>query len=284
MSEEVQTPEAPAAEQTPNQPVTTETAPARIIGDDGTWNREYLDSLPEDLGKHSTFEKYKTFNDFVKGSINSQKLNGQKAEEFWQSEDPDHVAKRREIMGVPSDASEYQYDAVEFIEGMPTDLINERIGMAKEKFKELGLNKDQAKALLEWDLGDSVKQFQSQQDAMELQRTEAENTLRSEWKGEKFDYNIQKAKNALDYLGLGEWANDPAIGNNPGFIKDVFEKIVPLISDDTIIESRQTENVATLNDTYDAQWNKMATMDANDPSYNLEVAKMKQITEKMTNL
>jgi hypothetical protein len=186
-------------------------------------------------------------------------------------------------MGVPKESSEYEFNPVEWSEGMPADAINAHYESAKDKFKELGISKEQAKALIEWDSGNAIEQFQAQQDVVLLQRTDAENELRAEWKGDKFDYNVQKAKNALEHLGLGEWANDPAMGNNPAFIRDVFEKIVPLISDDTIIEARQAENAATLQDTYDAQWNKMMTMDQGDPSYPLEVSKMKLITDKMNN-
>jgi hypothetical protein len=112
---------------------------------------------------------------------------------------------------------------------------------------------------------------------------QATQELQNEWKGEKFQYNVDKTKNALEHLGL-DWADNPEFGNNPKFIKDVFEKIVPLISDDTIIEARQTQNMATIQDSYDAQWNKMMTMDRSDPSYEREVAKMQSITDKMNNL
>jgi len=240
MSEETQTPETPV-EQTPNQPVAVKS----YLTETGEWNREAFEA---GLGEHSIFDKYKNPEELVKATINKDNLIGKKAEDFWTSDDADLVARRREIMGVPAEASEYEYEAVEFAEGMPVEAINGRIEAAKEKFKELGINKAQAKALLEWDLEGAVNEFNSHGEAVNAQRIEAEAQLKAEWKGDKFEYNVQKAKNALDHLGLGEWADNPAMGNNPQFIKDVFDKLVPLISDDTIIEARQSQNIATLQD------------------------------------
>ena len=55
----------------------------------------------------------------------------------------------------------------------------------------------------------------------------------------------------MDYLGLEEFKDDPAIGNNVDFIKAVFENIVPIISEDEIIESGVEQNAATISDQLD---------------------------------
>jgi hypothetical protein len=103
MSEETQTPSTPAPEQTPSQPVSMTTS-------EGSWNPDYLSSLPDGLGEHSSFQKYKTPEDYFKGSMNAQKLVGEKAEDFWKSEDPNHIALRKEIMGIPDSTDAYEYD------------------------------------------------------------------------------------------------------------------------------------------------------------------------------
>lgn len=252
MSEEAQIPETPAAvEQTPNQPVKT-------IGDDGNFTQEFRDSLPDDLGKHSSFDKYTSATDYFKGSINSAKLNGQKAEDFWSSEEPDVIARRNEIMGVPKEASGYEYDPVEFAEGMPVEAINKRVEEFKAFAKENNMPASFVKKALEFDLNGANDQFISMQESQANGKSEAEAQLKSEWKGEKYQYNIDKARNALEHLGLGDWVENPAFGNDPRFIKDVFEKIVPLISDDTIIEARQSHNMATISDSLDAVEDKIS--------------------------
>ena len=80
--------------------------------------------------------------------------------------------------------------------------------------------------------------------AEELSVREAEETLRKEWTGDKFEYNMGKVANVMDYLGLEEFKDDPAIGNNVDFIKAVFENIVPIISEDEIIESGVEQNLS----------------------------------------
>ena len=274
MSEEVQTPETPAVEQTPSQPVSMTTS-------EGTWNPDYLSSLPDGLGEHSSFQKYATPEDYFKGSMNAQKLIGEKAADFWKSEDPEHIAVRKEIMGVPKEASEYVYEGIELPEGMDPDFVAQRVDSAKEKLFELGLSKEQAKALIEWDIQSGVEQFNTARDSQAQNLEQAKQQLQSEWKGEAFQNNAEKVKNTLEYLGLEEFANDPKYANDPKFIKGVFDKIVPLVSDDTIIEARQSQNIATMQDQWDAQYNKMAMMDRNDPNYSLEVAKMRAITDKI---
>jgi hypothetical protein len=273
---EVQTPETPAMEQTPSQP-----ASIQIIGEDGAFTPEYLSSLPDGLGEHSSFQKYKTAEDYFKGAINSQKLNGQKMEDFWNSEDPEHIEARRQLMGIPNEASEYEFDAYEVPEGMNKDMIDAKIDAAREKFKELGLSKEQANALIQWDIQGATEQWNQAYDSNKATLEKNELALREEWKGEAYDSNMLKTKNALEYLGLEKWIENPAMGNNPEFIKDVFMNIVPLVADDTIIEARQKQSEATLAERWDAQWEKMQKMDKNDPAYEREIRIMEEISSKM---
>lgn len=282
---EAQTPDAPAVEQTPSQPVgepaLTPSAAKSYFSDESGWNRE---AFAEDLGSHSIFEKYKTPEELVKATINKDQLIGKKAEEFWTSEDADIVARRREVMGVPSDPTEYQFELPELGEGIPADELAARYEQAKPKFQELGLTKAQAQALIEWDAQQTVESFAQAQEANRLAMEEAEKTLRNEWKGDKYEYNLGKAKNTLEHLGLSDWIEDPTIANNPSRIKDIVEKLVPLVSDDAIIEARQTQTYATIKDLYDDQYNKMMGMDPRDPSYQREIAKMREITDKMAQM
>lgn len=273
MSDTPQTPETPAPTQTPSQPVS-------MRNSEGNWSQDYLNSLPDDLGKHSSFKKYKTPDEYFKGSINAQNLVGQKAEDFWRSEDAEHVAKRREIMGVPKDAAGYDFNIGDLPEGMNAETVNQRVEKAKEKFLELNVSKDVAEKMIQYDLESMRDQHIAAEDARIVAQTEAQDSLRAEWKGEKYDNNIEKARNALEHLGL-DWANDPAFGDNPKLIKDVFEKLVPLISDDRIIEARQHQSEQTLSDQWDSQFGKMQGMDKNDPAYPAEVRIMEEITRKM---
>lgn len=276
MSEEVQTPE-PVATPTPQPEPTPK---PRMISDEGTFTQEFRDSLPDDLGKHSSFDKYKSATDYFKGAINAQGLATSKAEDFWKSEDPDHVAKRNEIMGKVQSVAEYEYDAIDMPEGISQENLNSRIEVAKEKFKEIGLNKEQAKALIELDLSAVASDFAAQEEAVLAEKTAADNALRDKWKGEAYDSNLNGVVNTLNHLNAPESLIEK-YGNDPEFIEWVHNDVRSLVSDDTIIEARQVQNEQTLNDSYDAQFAKMQSMDPNSAAYAAEIRKMTEITSKM---
>jgi len=229
-------------------------APAKVsmTGEDGGWNPEYLKSLPDDMGSHTSFEKYKNPEEYFKGGMNAHKLAVSKAEEFWASEDSDHVAKRMEIMGVPNDTSGYEFEPVVWSEGMPAEAINAHYEEAKGKFKELGISKEQAAGLIAWDSKNAIEQFANQNEAMAQQQTEADNALRKEWPGEKHDYNIEKTRNAIKHLNGSDIVDNENWGNDPAFIKWAFDNIVPLIANDDIVEGLVEQNSATLKDSLDA--------------------------------
>jgi hypothetical protein len=282
MSEPTPTPEPiPNPEPTP-QPGNIDLS--GLISPDGTFSEGFYDALPEDLGQHSYVQKYKSIQDVFKGGINQNQLVGKKAEDFWTSEDEEIVARRREIMGVPKDVSGYEYKVTDLPEGMPTDIINQRIEAAKEKFLELGIPAEKAQALLEWDINGAVEQWDGQIASSQASVEQAESELRKEWKGSKFEYNVGKAKNALEHLGLSHWSENPAFGNNPEFIKDVFDKIVPLISDDTIIEARQSQNMATMEDNLNDLETRIYAMPAEEkgtPQYRRLLDQRMEILNKM---
>lgn len=270
------TPVEPVAEPTPVQP-----EPMQYLTDDGKFTEQFRSSLPDDLGKHSVFDKYGDFTELVKGTINTQKLVGKKAEEFWTSEDPNDIARRMEIMGVPKDAKDYNLEVGELPEGMPFDA--ERIDAFKEKALELGLTAKQAEQLIEWDVSGAKEAFASMAEQSQIALTEAENALRTEWKGDKYEYNISKAQEALDYLELGHLKEDPAYGNNPDFIKAVVDKIVPLISNDTLIEARQQESYATVVDQLNELDAKMYAFEGStqEPAYQNMVKQRGDLLQKV---
>jgi len=242
MSEEVQTPQEP----TPQEPVNEAIS---VIGDDGKLTEAFRNSLPDDLGKHSIFDKYGgDLTSMIKGTINAQELVGKKAEEFWQSDDPSIMEARKKIQGVPEDLSEYTYDMPELPDTIDKEKIGEFTKSAKEKFAELGINKDQAKALIEWDLNNLKDTEEQQRLAYEEQRDAGIAALKQEWKGDKYEYNVSKVQDVMAHLKADKFFNDPVIANNPEFIKWAMEEIVPLVDNDTLIQQRQTESLATLSD------------------------------------
>jgi len=231
--------------ETPVENTDTVEQPVSILNDEGKFNQSWRDALPDDLGKHSIWEKYDNPLDLVKGSINAQSQVGKKAEEFWFSEDVNDIAKRKEIMGVPDNINGYDFkiDVPE-----ESDINEESINAFKEFAHDIGLTKEQAQKILEKDI-ESTAAMNAEYDKEEnLAQVEAEAELRSEWKGDKYDYNMTKVSNVMDYLGLEDFKSDPAIGNNINFIKAVFNNIVPMIDNDDLIENNASDNFATITD------------------------------------
>ena len=279
MSDPVPIPE-PITEPTPQpEPVSK---PESIIRDDGQFSEAYLASLPDDLGKHSIFQKYNNPLDMVKGTINAQKIASKKAEDFWTSEDPDVVTKRKEIMGVPKDASGYDFDS----EGLPNVLKDSASNRATE-FKAFAAEKGWPKAMVEealaWDKDGTIKEFESASEQNQIAINEADAALHKEWKGDKYEYNMAKIKDTLAHVGLEKWAEDGSFGNNPERMKEFFDVIVPLVSDDSIIEARQNESYASISDTLSLLEQKMNDYSGNtrDAVYSNMVTERAKLLQKL---
>ena len=217
-----------------------------ILTSEGKFNEAWRDALPDDLGKHSIWSKYDNPTDLVKGAINAQSQIGKKAEDFWLSEDANDIARRREIMNIPNEVSGYEFKTENIPED--TELDTTKVDSFKELAHKVGLTQEQAQAVVDWEVQGSAESLQELDTQAEVAVKQAEEDLRKEWAGDKYEYNMGKVANVMDYLGLGEFKDDPDIGNNVPFIKAVFENVVPLISDDEIIQEGMEQNYATVSD------------------------------------
>lgn len=278
MSEPVVEPTTPVAE--PTAPVAE---PAAInyqsmINEDGTFGENFLSSLPDDIGNHSAISKYGNVVDLVKGTINASSLVGKKAEEFWKSEEPEIVAKRREIMGMPSDIASYELVKPELPDDIPYD--EGRMDAFKQIAYEAGITPEQANKLIEWDANSSIEAFGSVAQQMQEARDSAEAELKGEW-GSKFQYNLGKVKQATDFLGITEELESTGLGNNPTVLKMVLDKLVPAISDDKLIEGTKADNYATIQDELVEIESKLTAMDRSDPAGKALVARRLELLQKM---
>lgn len=277
MSEEVQTPE-----EAPVEVTDTVEQPVNILTSEGKFNEEWRNSLPDDLGKHSIWSKYDNVTDLVKGSINAQSQVGRKAEEFWSSEDENDIARKNEIMGIPNSADDYSFEVIDIPEG--TELDDERVNTFKELAHSIGLTNEQANELMNWEVEESASSFNQIDKDSEIALAEAEESLRQEWAGDKYEYNMGKVSNVMDFLGLSDFKDDPEIGNNVGFIKALFNNVVPLISDDEIIQQGMDENFATISDQLSVLENDMYSFEGHvgEPSYQKMVKERELLLSKLS--
>ena len=91
MSEDTQTPV-----ETPVETTDTVEQPG-MLNDEGNFNADWLQGLPDELGNHSIWSKYNNPIDLAKGAINAQSMVGGKLEDLLSSEDQNDINKVHEL-------------------------------------------------------------------------------------------------------------------------------------------------------------------------------------------
>ena len=219
-----------------------------ILNNEGNFNSEWLQGLPDELGNHSIWSKYNNPVDLAKGAINAQKMIGGKLDDFLSSQDANDIAKRNELLGIPKSAEDYNFslDVPENIE-----LPEGRITEFKELAHSLGISNKAAEELIKFDIEKAGQDLQQIDLDYEAEVQNAEKELREVWKGDAFEYNMSKVAEVMEFLDLGEMMDDPAIGNNTKLIKAIYNKFVPLLDNDTLIEAKNNDNFASIVDQLD---------------------------------
>lgn len=103
---------------------------------------------------------------------------------------------------------------------MPEGVDKEVVTSAKDVFKELGLSKEQAQKLVDFQAAQSKKQLDSFEQLKENWKEAAQKD--KEFGGEKFDESIKTARLALNKFGTPELfkvLDNYGIGNNPELIR-----------------------------------------------------------------
>ena len=258
--EDTQTPEQPVEAQTPDQPVveSAEASTKSWVNTDGTFNR---DSFSDDLGKHSSFDKWGNVEEYIKGSINQSKFVGQKAEEWFNSDDPDVATKRKQILGIPDSADEYQITYPETFGGLPEDSQNAIKGYFQDSADwaaENGVPKELYEKFAARDLDRAITVYnegaQEQQDAF----NQANDALKKVW-GNNLEENTEKSNNMAKFLGLDDLI--PYMEANPELRENFFENASKITNDDTIIEAKQAQTLETLSEQMDDLDDKMMAYD-----------------------
>ena len=219
-----------------------------ILNNEGNFNSEWLQGLPDELGNHSIWSKYNNPVDLAKGAINAQKMIGGKLDDFLSSQDANDIAKRNELLGIPKSAEDYNFslDIPENIE-----LPEGRITEFKELAHSLGISNKAAEELIKFDIEKAGQDLQQSDLDYEAEVQNAESELREVWKGDTFEYNMSKVAEVMEFLDLGDMMDDPAIGNNTKLIQAIYNKFVPLLDNDTLIEAKNNDNFASIKDQLD---------------------------------
>ena len=101
------------------------TPPAGLLNEDGSFSEGWLDRLPESLAEAKpTLGKFQSFGDLAKGYVSLQSLMGSKANAVvipGEKSTPEEIAAYRKAVGVPDAPEGYQLKPEQLPEGLSWD-------------------------------------------------------------------------------------------------------------------------------------------------------------------
>lgn len=149
----------------------------------------------------------------------------------------EELAAYRERLGIPTDASGYDFDDLELPEDM--SLEDEQLEAFRQKAFELELPPEKAKELVKWEAERQAEARDAFHKDVERKREETTKTLRKEW-GDDFDANVRLMRKALATFGdeeFTEYLDESGLGNDPRMVK-AFLKIGQAIVDDQLANGK----------------------------------------------
>jgi len=247
-----------------------------VVTKDGIFSENWRDGLPEELKNDGSLQAIKTLPNLVKSYIHAQhKIGGDKTFVPGKDATEEEIAAYRKAIGVPDAADGYGLAApAELPNGVSFDE-----GLAKDfsaKALELGLSKDQAQAIMGFQVAYESRRYEAAEQAARAQCEQTEQKLRHEW-GSKFDDKIQQITAAcqmfcpeLDVNGLG-------LGRNYEFLM-MMSRICDKMGESTIQgvggkiqDSAKARYYELFNDKNSAFW------DASNPGHEAAVAEMMRL-------
>ena len=198
--------------------------------DSGNW----MDSISEELRSDPSMANIQDLEGLAKGYVHAQRMVGSDKVVM-----PGKDASQEELdmfynkLGRPETGEGYEAPT----ENMPEIPYDKEL--EKQFFGEahrIGLNKQQAAALLRWQAQSVEQQIQAQDAGYQSRMQDTEAQLRNEF-GNAFDQNLEMAQNVAKEFGgdeLMKVLNDTGMGNDPVVIK-AFYNIAKVISNDEII-------------------------------------------------
>jgi len=182
---------------------------------------KFYSSYSEEVRNHPSVQKFKNGEDLAKGYVNLEKKISSKGVIVpGKDAKPEEITEYHKALGNVTKAEEIE------IAKLPDDM-DKRISMSDERlnsFKELAVkshfNKDQIKALQEWNTQQQIDALTAYDTEMKVEKDKAETTLRKEL-GKNYEPSLAKVKQLIDVYGddnLKSWL-EKGEGNNPEVIK-----------------------------------------------------------------
>lgn len=181
---------------------------------------DWRSALHEDLRDNPTLSNFKDINSLAAAHVNLKShLGRDKIAKPVTSDDWNDVYN---FLGRPESPDGYEVKLPDEIpEPIKAQFNDEALGNFRQKAHELGLNSEQASALVAWQAENLSGQFNALQEQQGQSIEEGEKALRKEW-GRGYDQNVKFAHKAFEEYGGEELAalmDQSGLGNNPAVLK-----------------------------------------------------------------
>ena len=252
----------------------------KVLGSSESDNQDWRSGLPEELKNDSTLQNINDVESAAKTLIHQQKMMGNRIPIPKTDEEKAELYSK---LGRPESADKYELNIPqEQQQFFPENSINEFKNVAHN----LGLNNEQANALIEYQSKAIQTDIENNGSRLAINKEESENSLKQEW-GLEYDKNIRSAQRALQVYGdpeILELMNTEA-GNNPAVVK-LFARLGKEVTEDM---AQNTQNNSLAVSPLDAKAeieavyadSNHAYHNARDPKHKEAVEKVRQLHEKV---
>lgn len=183
----------------------------------------WRDTLPADLKANTSLSKFETIEGLAKSYTNLETMLGTEKIPVPKDGDTEGWDRYYKAGGRPEKPDEYGFAKPEQLpEGM--EYAPDIDKAFATKAHELGLNKKQAAALREWQLGIMSEGHKQQTSQTEIARADGEAKLKSSW-GRAYDQNLTIAKSELKKRATPEFVaymETSGLGNHPAMAEFLY--------------------------------------------------------------
>jgi hypothetical protein len=215
--------EATASAEAGNAATATTTAEAGAATTAAATTTSWRDSLPADLKTNTSLSKFETIEGLAKSYTNLETMLGTEKIPVPKEGDNEGWDRYYKAGGRPEKPDEYGFAKPEQLpEGMEYSPDIDKAFATKAH--ELGLNKKQAAALREWQLGIMSEGHKQQTSQTEIARSDGEAKLKSSW-GRAYDQNLTIAKSELKKRATPEFVaymETSGLGNHPAMAEFLY--------------------------------------------------------------
>lgn len=209
----------------PSQGESTEQQAVKLPG--------WTSGLRKDLQANEGINKFEKVSDFADDYIALKSRLENSIVKPGESSSPEELSAYRAAMGIPDTSDGYEFP--EDIDGVKMD--TDRVKQYSELAHKLGLSKDQAKALLEYEAKSYREAIINQQAARNNSLEAANKALREHW-GEEYSKKVKLATRAFNTFSSKvdrEKLDKTGILNNPQFVM-FLEQVGSAMSEDTLVD------------------------------------------------